>query len=157
VSNPILFADPRGLTLGDALLATYDSLWANFGWMAVPASPRWQGVILLLTLAAVLGWVIGSRERFPPWTVLIMGGAFLTALMVFVFTMLLFSAEGYYHFQGRYLFPVIVPFAFLLVGGWMQIFPSRRPQVLIGAGVAFFVLFDMWCMLGTVVPYFYLR
>ena len=149
------WTDPRGLTLGDALLASFESFWAYFGWMAVPASSRWQGVILVFTVAAVLGWVLRSKEEAPSWAVLMMGCACLTALAIFVWTMLLFPSEGYYQFQGRYLFPVVIPIAFLLVRGWMRVFAGQPSQVLVGAGVALIVLFDAWCMFGTVIPYFY--
>ncbi len=44
-----LMVDARGITFGQALLASHDSFWAYFGWMAVPVSPRWYGAILLLT------------------------------------------------------------------------------------------------------------
>jgi hypothetical protein len=154
----IQWVDPRGVTLGDGMLASYDSFWANFGWMAVPASPRWYGAILLITVAAILGWVTGGRMvELPRWAVGMMGASFLAALLVFVWVTLLFPAGGYYQFQGRYLYPVIIPFAFLLVEGWMRGLPARRPQVVMWASMIFFALFDAWYMLGTVIPYFYLN
>lgn len=153
--NTATWTDPRGLTLGDALLASFESFWAYFGWMAVPASSRWQGVILVLSAAAALGWVLKSQKEASSWAVLMMVGAFGTALAIFVWTMLLFPSEGYYQFQGRYLFPVVIPIAFLLVRGWMRVFAGQHSLVWVGAGVTLVVLFDAWCMFGTVVPYFY--
>jgi Predicted membrane protein (DUF2142) len=158
LSLEMQWVDPRGLTLGDGLLASYDSFWANFGWMVVPASPRWYGAILLVTVAAVLGWVTrGRAAELPRWTVGMMGASLLASLVVFVWVALLFPAGGYYQFQGRYLYPVIVPFAFLLVEGWMRIAPAGRRPMLMWAGVICVILFDAWYMLGTVVPYFYLN
>jgi hypothetical protein len=153
----LLWVDQRGMTFGQALLSSYDSFWANFGWMTVPVSARWYGAVLLLTLLAVLGWLLGrqAQEDFPPWGVVLMGGAFLAALIPFVWTALLASSSGYYQFQGRYLFPATVPFAFLLVGGWAHTFPARRRRAWLGAMVVFLAIFDAWCVVGYVIPFFY--
>jgi hypothetical protein len=152
-----IWVDARGLAFGEALLISYNSFWANFGWMAVPVSSRWYGAILLLTLIAIVGWMLGGKNQkdFPLWAVMMMGGSLLIALIIFVWKGLLSPFSGYYQFQGRYLFPVVIPVVFLLVGGWMQIVPPRRRQVLVMSGVVFFALFDAWSLMDYAVPYFY--
>lgn len=156
-ANDLIWVDTRGITFGEALLLSHDSFWAYFGWMTVPVSPRWYGAVLLLTVAAVLGWVVGGKARgdFPPWAVKMMGGAFLTAFIIFVWQALLSQSTGFYQFQGRYLFPVIVPFSFLLVGGWVQIIPSRLRRILVWSAVVFLTVFDAWSVIGYAIPHFY--
>jgi hypothetical protein len=160
----VLWEDMRGMSFGEALLLSYDSFWAYFGWMAVPVSDRWYGAILLATLGAAVGWGLWSRDRatgragrygFDAWAVIMMAGALVLAVAIFVWIALLSRATGYYQFQGRYLFPVVVPFAFLLVGGWVNITPSRTRGVLVWAGLVFLTVFDAWAVMRYVVPYFY--
>jgi hypothetical protein len=156
-ADSLVWIDARGMTFGEALMASHDSFWANFGWMAVPVSSRWYGALLLLGLLAAFGWLGGRRNGrdSPSWGLILMGASFLVALAVFVWVALLSQSSGYYQFQGRYLFPVTVPFAFLLIGGLAQIRILRRRWALVGLTVIFLVLFDIWSMLGYVVPFFY--
>jgi hypothetical protein len=154
----------RGITFGEALLLSYDSFWAYFGWMAVPVSDRWYGAILLATVGAAVGWGLWSRDRvtgragrygFDVWAVIMMVGVLVLAVAIFVWVALLSRTTGYYQFQGRYLYPVIVPFAFLLVGGWVNITPSRTRGVLVWASLVFLVVFDTWAVTRYIVPHFY--
>jgi hypothetical protein len=150
----LLWVDVRGITFGHALLCTFDSFWANFGWMNVPVSTRWYGALLLLIGAAVLGWLTAVKDRddHAPWAAKMMCGSLLAAFAVYVWEQLLTQSSGYYQFQGRYLFPVIIPFAFLLVGGWSQIIPPQRRKLLIGSAVSFLGVFDAWCVVGYLLP-----
>ena len=150
----LLWVDVRGITFGNALLYTHDSFWANFGWMNVPVSTRWYGALLLLIGAAVLGWLLGAKERdaHPPWAAKMMWGSLLAALAAYVWEQLLTQSSGYYQYQGRYLFPAIIPFAFLLVGGWSRIVPSQQLKLVIGSVVLFLALFDGWCIVGYLLP-----
>jgi hypothetical protein len=153
----IVWTDSRGLSVGQALLSSHDSFWANFGWMNVPVSGRWYGALLLLSGLALTGWLVGqrSRELFPRWAVGLMAGVFFTALAVFVLGPIFLTSSGYYQFQGRYLFPVTVPAAFLLVAGWAQLMPAGRRTVLLGLVVALLAFFDLWSILVYIVPYYY--
>jgi hypothetical protein len=163
-SESLLWEDVRGITFGEALLLGYDSFWAYFGWMAVPVSLRWYGAIMLATLGAAVGWGFWARDRarqhsrhygLDLWAVTMMGGTLLLAVAIFVWVALLSRAGGYYQFQGRYLFPVVVPFAFLLVGGWVNITPSRTRGFLVWAGLVFLAVFDAWAVMRYLVPYYY--
>jgi hypothetical protein len=156
-SRGLSLVDAGGMTLDQALLASYDSFWANFGWMAVQTSPRWYGAILLATAIAALGWLKGKKEEqvASSWAAILMGVALLSAFGVFVWAALLSPGGQYYQFQGRYLFPAVIPLAFLLVGGWMKLMPRRQDVLL--AGVLFLAVFDAWCMMGYIIPYFYYR
>jgi hypothetical protein len=149
----LLWMDVRGLTVGEALLATYDSFWANFGWMALPVSGRWYGAIALFSIIALIGWICGRSRDVPSWAVGMMGGTAGVALAIFVWAAIL-SQSGYYQFQGRYLFPVLVPYAFLLVGGLRRLIPALERRYGMALFLLFLVGFDTWCLVGYILPYF---
>ena len=77
----------------------------------------------------------------------------VAALGVYVWVAFLGRAEGFYQFQGRYLFPVIVPWAYFLAGGAMRLVGGRQGAVyLLLAGLA---VLDAWAIVGYIVPYYY--
>jgi hypothetical protein len=158
---PALFrwawVDQRGTTLGQALLAGYDGLWANFGWMSLPIGARWYGAITLLTALALWGWCFGRRQEpqaQPVWSIVMMGGT-LVAALVGSFWVGLALQPGLYQFQGRYLFPALIPFAFLLIGGLDRLLDLRANSVTRLAVVLFLVVLDSWCLFGVIIPYYY--
>lgn len=153
----LVWVDKRGITFWEALVIAYDSFWANFGWMALPVSERWYGAVALLSLAALAGWVVGKPEKGEPlWMVGLTSGTVFTACVIFVWTALLVKESGYYQFQGRYLFPVIIPYIFLLVGGLERLFPARLRRHVMVFLLVFLVCFDVSCLAGYILPYFYL-
>lgn len=151
------WTDRRGVSLAEALLLSHDSFWAYFGWMALPVSGRWYGALLLLIGAGGLGWLFRSRDQevVARWAVKLMALALVAAIAIFVWVTLLARSSGFYQFQGRYLFPVTIPVVTLLVTGWAQYVPPTRFRILGWTVVSFFVLFNIWCILAYIVPYFY--
>lgn len=121
--------------------------------MNVSVSGRWYGALLLLSGTAAWGWLFGARDgdRVPSWAGAITGGSLLMAFLIYAWGKLLTQPQ-YYSFQGRYLFPVLIPFAFLLVGGWWYIATSQRRRVWIWSVVILIALFDMWCLVGCLLP-----
>ncbi len=82
-------------------------------------------------------------RSLPHGRAIMMGAAFLTAFGLFVWAALLSPSSGYYQYQGRYLFPAVIPFAFLLVGGWLKLY-RRGDRIVLFAGVLFLAVFDAW-------------
>jgi hypothetical protein len=155
----LLWVDKRGITFGQALLYAHNSFWASFGWMTVPVSLGWYLVLMASVATAIVGWFLRGRaqDEFPPWAGFMMAGAVLIALLIFLWRALLTSSSGYFQFQGRYLFPTIVPMAFLLVGGWILTSPGRRRGLLAWLGVFLLTVFDTWSMVHYIIPFFYFR
>lgn len=151
------WVDQRGMTLGQALLVSHDSMWANFGWMNLPLSNRWYGALLGGSILALVGWIVGARTRtrLEPvaWAPAMMLLLLAVALGVYVWVALLGRDGGLYQFQGRYLFPAIVPWAYLLAGGWTRLTGGRRGALLLAVGGL--VLLDAWAMAMYIVPYYY--
>jgi hypothetical protein len=117
---------------------TFRSFWGQFGWMAVPMSDRVYWVLGLLLLLALLGWgrkVVKRRqtikEKAPlttPNLSLWLRSASDKALLLMALTVVLMAlGYGWYNleftqFQGRYLFPALIPLAIFLTLGWLSAF-----------------------------------
>lgn len=143
--------DETGTLFGEGLLNTYDSFWANFGWMALPTSERWYGAVMAISILALIGWMMKPQDahRVPAWATIILAGSFLAAFLVFVYMGMLVKPQ--YWIQGRYLFPVSIPYVFFLIIGLDRIvIPRALPALLF-----LLVCFDTWCLAGYIFPYFY--
>ncbi len=154
----ILLRDKRGLTLPDALLLTFQSAWANFGWMRVPVSDRWYGALLLLTIAGLAGWLLpqenctATLHRGAPQLAV----ACLLAMGSFVTIALIGRQDGgYYQFQGRYLFPILAPTIYFWVTGLQRYVRPRVELLTLAALIGFLIAFDVWSLIQYIVPYFY--
>jgi hypothetical protein len=121
--NPAATLQP---TLSKILLRTYDSFWAQFGWRTVRVGWAWYLVVYALTLFALGGWALIRSQHglMLPRTKGVLGAMLLVAVGVWLATGLITPAN-FRNSQGRYLFPVIAPITFFLVGGWARWIPIR--------------------------------
>ncbi len=146
---------------------TFKSFWGQFGWMALPLDKVLGGWIYrgfaLLTLAGLSGFVFAAR----PWSV---GDRDATrppmsadAIIVLLATMLLVALQFTYYniefqqWQGRYLFPALIPIAFLLVYGldhWRARLLSRWEALrwLTPLGMVSLVALDIYLLFRVIVP-----
>lgn len=136
------------------LTTTFHSFWGQFGWMAVPLPATvyrtlWVITLGLLTGAAIYAW----HERFPRT----LDGPERDALIVFAaVTVLVIAAFAWYNrdfvqFQGRYLYPALIPLALIVAAGlrgWAGLVAGRRaiadwlPLAAVGA-LALFALYAL--------------
>lgn len=108
-----------GQHLLSGLQTTFNSFWGQFGWMALPL-PSWmyrlfQAVIAVELVGLAVGrWALPQAQ--PPagqrsaW--LLLSLALALALLAFVY----YNTE-FIQFQGRYLYPTLIPFALLMALG----------------------------------------
>lgn len=162
--------------LQNLLTTTFHSFWGQFGWMAVPMSERVYLALTLLTVTAFVGFLLGIRRldesddslqnhasRITPHASRPTPALVLMALTVALMLLgyLWYNLE-FAQFQGRYLFPAMIPlglffslglskafslrWAWLLVGGlalalgWVIVAGLRRGDV------------DMWAVLVVGLP-----
>ena len=152
-TTTLVWRDARGTSLGEGLLLTYHSFWANFGWMSLPVAEGWYTGIKVLTVAALAGWAFGRGRACPRRLVGVLWAFIITAVLAFVVGGLL--TQEYYWIQGRYLFTITAPFIYLLVNGLVR---WVRPQHWRPLGFGLVVAaagFDLWCMIGYIIPYYY--
>jgi len=111
---------------------TFHSFWGQFGWMAVPMPGRVYTAFLFFTMLVIAGAVLFFWQHGLP------GGPQRDVLIVFVAVIgFVFAAYILYNldfvqFQGRYLYPALIPLA-LLVGvglhGWAALVEDQFPAL----------------------------
>lgn len=111
--------------LAQMLGTTFKSFWGQFGWMALPLDQVLGGWIYrgfgLLALAGVSGALLsiakrGSQSGGQPHPAAA-GWIILLATLLFVLLQFGYYNLEFQQWQGRYLFPALIPFACLLVYG----------------------------------------
>jgi hypothetical protein len=83
--------------------------------------------------------------------VLALGSA--VALVLILFTVL--RPDRWWQPQGRYLFPLMLPFAVLLSVGWQSLLPSRFRPIVAPIAVSLLWMYNAACLLFLIVPYCY--
>jgi 4-amino-4-deoxy-L-arabinose transferase-like glycosyltransferase len=116
---------------------TFRSFWGQLGWMALPL-PAWAYVLIMAGLAlAPVGWLLRPRASGarPAWR----AAAWLALWLAVALTlaqMILYNMT-FIQFQGRYLYPALIPVALALAFGWEGV--ARR-------------LAGRWALLALVIP-----
>ncbi len=149
---------------------TFDSFWGQFGWMALPLQSWAYALILLFLIAALAGWVVGFRAQHAAplrvtsgtiqraaWGVVIVAG--LLALAQYAY----YNTE-FLQFQGRYLYPGLIPFGLWIALGvddWRRVIfgqdgrsvlrPYITPVVIAGLLLAL-DLYILWRVIPGLAP-----
>ncbi|HYP21043.1 MAG TPA: hypothetical protein VEY08_13300 [Chloroflexia bacterium] len=181
VANPQPFN--KGALWGSYAGGEYRSFWGNFGWVSVPLPEPIYWALGLLAITSMLGltWLGASnlgRWDWREWLAVISLGALVTAVAIgFARQMTLLLTEGVAAYpQGRYLFVLIIPFAWLLLSGthgiWSPVTAhlSRTPRtsplntghwslvtghwgVWLWLNALF--LFAAFCLAALILPFYY--
>jgi 4-amino-4-deoxy-L-arabinose transferase-like glycosyltransferase len=136
---------------------TFHSFWGQFGWMAVPMPTNVYRLSLLFTVGVGVGGGLFVRRR-EKWPCRLEGpqrDALIVLAAVLVFTVaayLLYNLD-FVQFQGRYLYPALLPLGLLVaagLNGWTALVENRFPglqwlPVLAMIGLAVFA----WYALDT--------
>jgi hypothetical protein len=120
------------------VVVTFQSFWAQFGWMGILVDQRIYLLLAVLTGLAALGlalWIAQRLPRLPARQKWALGLLALTFLLILA-GMLQYNLT-FIQAQGRYLFPAIVPIAIFFVLGLREL--ARRHWLLpatLGVGLA---------------------
>jgi 4-amino-4-deoxy-L-arabinose transferase-like glycosyltransferase len=126
--------------LGSFFTTTYHSFWGQFGWMAVPMDSRAYLVLTLLSLMA-LGGLIGfwrGTRATPPAAEYALSGeqryalGLMGAMIIFMIAGYLWYNLEFVQFQGRYLFPALIPWSLFFALGLHEALSPRRQWWLAG-------------------------
>ena len=109
------------------LSTTFKSFWGQFGWMALPLDNVFGGWIYrgfgLLALAALSGLLLSGhaasrqgRDRTPSRANRDVLTVLLASILLVALQLTYYNAE-FQQWQGRYLYPALVPIAYLLCFG----------------------------------------
>jgi hypothetical protein len=153
---PEVYLENERISVGEALWQAYDSFWGQFGWMNVRVGYGWYVLIYALGLAAIEGW---AWPRWRGWWVsrrakAVLGLGLVLAVAVWL-GVVVFTPSGLATYQGRYLFPAMVPIAFFLVGGWVRWVPERWQRYVLPGVVGMLALVDATALCLGVWPFFY--
>lgn len=147
----------------EMLRVTFNSFWGQFGWMAVPLDGVFSGWIYrgfaLLMGIGISGLFVARFKRQSPddnspedrrihlnvWII-------LTVIVILAVLAYLYYNSEFLQWQGRYMFPGLIPFALMLVYGldaWRNLILSRwlTPLALLGLS-----LLDVYLLLYVIVP-----
>jgi 4-amino-4-deoxy-L-arabinose transferase-like glycosyltransferase len=133
--------------LKNFMTTSFHSFWGQFGWMAVPMDGRLYLALGLLSALMVTGWVLADHPTLlrrgltrprPARADGAEGQSIRTVSLVALWLVLSSLVYVYYNislvqFQGRYLFPALVPIGLLGTLGLRQILSRRWAWV--GAGI----------------------
>lgn len=123
------------------LYTTFHSFWGQFGWMGVPMPLQIYRILLVFTIVVLIGaglyaWREDWPRRLAAYQRESLGLFGLTILLVFC-AYLLYN-RTFVQFQGRYLYPALLPLgAFVAIGitGWLPDRAVIRWLALMGFGV----------------------
>lgn len=121
---------------------TFHSFWGQFGWMAVPMEIRIYRLLLVMCVGLLVGSLLyGWRQSISPrqWDFLRLG----LLSMGFVLAAFLLYNRQFVQFQGRYLFPALLPLGMLFglgVIGWLQFIPRRDLRLMLWSAGGFALL-----------------
>jgi 4-amino-4-deoxy-L-arabinose transferase-like glycosyltransferase len=146
--------------LENYVTTTFHSFWGQFGWMALPMPTTIYRVFLLFTLAVMIGAALFTRRRRWPQT---LNGPQRDMLLIFIaVSALVFAAYVLYNldfvqFQGRYLYPALIPLAFLVaigLSGWTTLVEDVFPALSWGPVTAMIglALFAWYALDTYIVP-----
>ncbi|MBI5651897.1 MAG: hypothetical protein HZC40_15895 [Chloroflexi bacterium] len=147
-----------GLTkiVSDFFVVTFKSFWAQFGWMGVLVHERIYLALTALTVIAILGHILHAakilrqRDLLSPaqwWSV----GLLSAMIGVAVADYVLYNFK-FLQFQGRYLFPALVPIALFLVIGLRELIPHVFRRVVFAMLYVALVALDVVCLFWFIVP-----
>jgi 4-amino-4-deoxy-L-arabinose transferase-like glycosyltransferase len=127
------------------ITTTFHSFWGQFGWMAVPMDSRTYLFLELLSLTAIGGLAArlwATRRQCP---------APAPTLMIATLGLMI-AGYGWYNFtfvqfQGRYLFPALIPLGLFFSMGLRVALSYRRRWLLAGwltAALGWVAISGMW-------------
>jgi len=146
--------------LENLLRTTFHSFWGQFGWMAVPLPGRVYRALEAITVGLLAGAAIYAwRGRSPR----ALDGPGRDVLIIFAAVIALVTAAfalynlDFVQFQGRYLYPALVPLAFVVgagLCGWTELIAGQRriAQWLPLGAIAALALFALYALETYLVP-----
>ena len=119
-----------GNVLRWGLTTTFQSFWAQFGWMAVPIDVRIYRALALFCGLAGVGFVLHVMRVWRERRLRLDEGTQRAASLLVLWLLLTGASYLWYNatfvqHQGRYLFPALVPTAVFFALGWRE---ALRPE-----------------------------
>lgn len=155
----------RAAYLRDFFTVTYHSFWGQFGWMGVPMPRRvylLTGVFTAWELIGLAGALLFRADAPRALPIQRAGGWVLAAAGLGTLVNYVYYNTGFVQFQGRYLFPALIPVgALAALGGWGWTLILTRITGISGKSklawlpliaVGWLPLLAIWALFKYVVP-----
>jgi hypothetical protein len=142
--------------VSDFFVVTFKSFWAQFGWMGVPVHERIYIALAALTVITILGHIfyairiLRQRDLLSPaqwWCAILLSAMIGVAVADYV----LYNFK-FLQFQGRYLFPALVPLALFLAIGLRELIPNVFRKIIFALLYIALVALDVVCLFWFIVP-----
>lgn len=135
-----------------------------FGWKLIPLTTRqtdavYAGLILcgvgLLVGSGRLGWR-AARHGWRPTGVQVAGVTLIVLANLVMYGAMVYFGTMFLLTQARYIFPVAAATALLAMLGLRAFLPERALRPAAALTIAALAAFDLWLLLGGVLPYAFL-
>jgi hypothetical protein len=149
--------------LGQFIVTTFHSFWGQFGWMGVPMNDKYYAILAVVSLAAFIGFVWYSSVKFQASNS--EGRSDITNLRFEVWILIFWSLFAvvtylgynfkYVQFQGRYLFPALIPIGLAFTIGlrqWTKLLPRAWRDVALTVPFIGLVALDVAALFRMIVP-----
>ncbi len=134
---------------------TFHSFWGQFGWMAIPMPTRIYRILLGGVLFCLMGFGLFALQNHRHWQRPQKEMLFLLMLTLgLVGAAYLLYNRQFVQFQGRYLYPALIPMGFLLAGGlsgWAHLLPAKPYTRWMPVLVMLLLALLAWYALGTYI------
>ena len=145
-----------GGTLSDSVQTTFHSFWGQFGWMGVVMPTNVFTALGLFTVMIIIGGLLAlirfrGRVSAQQRDILIL----LALTGLFALAEIIYYNLTFVQFQGRYLFPGLIPIAFFVAAGlfgWAALIPIRAMRWGIVLVMVAFALFDVYALYRFIIP-----
>jgi 4-amino-4-deoxy-L-arabinose transferase-like glycosyltransferase len=144
------------------VVTSFHSFWGQFGWMGVPMNGRYYFVLALVSFLALVGLLVNLWSRISPPRKN-RGPALKSKFEIWILIFWLLLAVAMYigynlkyvQFQGRYLFPALIPIGLAFTLGlrqWLTWLPRRWSDVVLGLAFAGLAALDLIALFRMIVP-----
>jgi len=165
-----------GEYLRQYVVTTFHSFWGQFGWMGVPMNSRYYAVLAVASLAAFVGfvwWLAGRASQVahlqsapqPPTSGLRPPTSnlqpptrdfwLLTCWILFTVMIYIGYNSKYVQFQGRYLFPALIPIGLAFTMGlrqWTILLPRAWRDAALAVPFVGLAALDVIALFRMIVP-----
>ena len=139
------------------LVTTFHSFWGQFGWMGVPMSARVYDILFIFMVLAALGfflyfkdvWLGRGANRSPLRAkgLATLGFTLLATVLAYVGYNVTFV-----QFQGRYLFPALIPIGLFLALGLQDVISLHRWRLMVAILIVGMFSLDVYSLYGFILP-----
>ena len=158
-----------GWVYRSVLINVFQSFWARFGWNHVKLAAGWYWVLFVPTILGVGGAMLFFvrhvilSDHYHPWqrralTLLTVAFFLVWGIAMLSYSHPILATSPRIHIPvARYAFPAIIPTVTFIFLGWRELTPARWRWFLPVISLLGMALLDALSLVGTIIPYYYVR